>query len=96
VATSANVSVVELSDGRRVCLSYGVIVAAFVPRGSMDVENIRKRLGVETTPSGYLRTKARYSVTTSRHMNQFAGKDAPEVDDAVLRALCAPIVDKRG
>lgn len=27
----ANVSVVKLADGREVCLSYGTIVAAFIP-----------------------------------------------------------------
>lgn len=92
---SANVSIVRLSDGREVCLSYGVIVAAFIPRGSMDVETIRRRLGVEALPSGYLKTDERYSVMTSKHANAFAGKDAPTVPDAVLRALVAPVTDKR-
>jgi hypothetical protein len=31
---STHVDVVTLTDGRRVCLSYGVIVAAFIPKGS--------------------------------------------------------------
>lgn len=30
-ASSAHVSVVNLADGRQVCLSYGVPVAAFIP-----------------------------------------------------------------
>ena len=44
---------------------------------------------------GYLRTDARYSVTTSKHMNQFAGKDAPTVKHAELLALCAPVASKQ-
>jgi hypothetical protein len=36
---------------------------------------------------GYFRTDRRYSVTTSRHMNAFAGTDATEIADADLRAL---------
>lgn len=36
---------------------------------------------------GYLRTKARYSVTSSKHMNAYAGKDAPEMPDTEFRAL---------
>jgi hypothetical protein len=73
MASKANVSTVKLSDGREVCLSYGVPVAAFVPG------------------RGYVRTAARYSVTTSKHMNQFAGKDAPELPEAEFRALIAEL-----
>lgn len=72
-----NVQTVKLDDGREVCLSYGVIVAAFVPG------------------RGYLRTDARYSVTTSKHMNAYAGRDSAVVPDAELRALVAPVVDRR-
>lgn len=78
-----NMQVVELSDGRRVCLSYGVIVAAFIPKGLSE-------------HYGYLRTNRHYSVTTSRHANQFAGKDSPTVADETLRALVEPVVDTRG
>lgn len=74
---SANVQIVKLDDGREVCLSYGVIVAAFIPG------------------RGYLRTDARFSVTTSKHMNQFAGKERPEVPHAELVALCAPIESRQ-
>lgn len=74
---SNNLQTVKLSDGREVCLSYGVVVAAFIPG------------------RGYLRTSERYSVTTSKHMNAFAGKDAPEVDGATLRQLCTPVTDRR-
>lgn len=84
--SSANVSVINLTDGRRVCLSYGVIVAAFVPR---NYEADPQKLDMK--PRGYLRTDARFSVTTSRHMNAFAGKDSPTIPHAELLRLCAPI-----
>jgi hypothetical protein len=74
---STRVDIIKLDDGREVCLSYGVIVAAFIPG------------------RGYVRTDARFSVTTSRHMNQYAGKDAPNVPHEELKALCAPIVSKQ-
>lgn len=87
---SANVMVVNLSDGRSVCLSYGVIVAAFIPT---DCDLTGKE-----SPGfwgGYVRTSERFSVTTSRHANQFAGKDSPEIAHAELLALCAPVESKR-
>ena len=93
--TSANVQTVDLADGRRVCLSYGVIVAAFIPRGwdgdmtGPAIDNQQAR-----TICGYVRTDARYSVTTSKHMNQFAGKDAPTVPHADLLKLCAPVASR--
>jgi hypothetical protein len=74
---SHNVQIITLGDGREVCLSYGVIVAAFIPG------------------RGYVRTDARFSVTTSKHMNQYAGTDAPDVPHEELKALCAPIVSKQ-
>jgi hypothetical protein len=61
-----SVDIIDLSDGRQVCQSYGVTVAAFIPG------------------RGYVRTDARYSVTTSRHMNAFAGKDADEIAHSEL------------
>jgi len=69
-----NVSTVSLADGREVCLSYGVPVAAFVPG------------------RGYVRSAERHSVTSSRHANSYAGKDAPQVDAATFAALIAPVV----
>ena len=71
---SNNVSKVSLADGREVCLSYGVPVAAFVPG------------------RGYVRTAEKFSVTTSKHANAYAGKDAPQVDAATFAALIAPMV----
>lgn len=74
--SSANVAIVDLSDGRRVCLSYGVPVAAFVP-------------GI-----GYVKTDRRYSVTTSRHANQFIGQHTSTVaTDDQFRTLIAPVTD---
>lgn len=67
--SKANTTTVKLSDGREVCLSYGVPVAAFVPG------------------RGYVKTAARYSVTTSRHANQFAGHGATELPESEFRAL---------
>ncbi len=88
---SNNYQVVKLADGREVCLSYGVIVAAFIPSDYQSshyaIDGSAKR--------GYLRTKERYSTTTSKHMNAFAGKDSPQVDDAILRALVAPVTDRK-
>lgn len=89
--SQANVSIVELSDGRTVCLSYGVIVAAFIPR---SLVGFAVPSGAYSGPFGYVRTDARYSVTTSRHANQFAGRDSATIPDADLKALCVPLVSK--
>jgi len=70
---SANVSTVNLADGRQVCLSYGVPVAAFVPG------------------RGYIKTDRRYSVTTSRHANQFCGVRAVVVTHAEFAELVNPV-----
>jgi hypothetical protein len=39
---SANVAIVKMSDGREVCLSYGVPVAAFIPRYCGYVRTARR------------------------------------------------------
>ena len=70
---AANVMTVELQDGRSVCLSYGVPVAAFVPG------------------RGYVKTARRYSVTTSKHANQYTEGRGIELPDAEFRALIAPV-----
>jgi hypothetical protein len=72
--TTANVTVVQLSEDREVCLSYGVPVAAFVPG------------------YGYVKTSARYSVTTSKHATAYAGRDAKVLDDTAFRALAPELV----
>jgi hypothetical protein len=43
---------------------------------------------------GYVRTDARYSVTTSRHANTYAGKSSPTMVDAEFRAAILPVVGK--
>jgi hypothetical protein len=85
---AANTTVINLEDGRIVCQSYGVTVAAFIPR---DLVGFPVPGGAYSGPFGYVRTSERYSVTTSKHMNGFAGKTAPEVPHAVLLALTAPV-----
>jgi hypothetical protein len=72
-----NTSTVRLTDGREVCLSYGVPVAAFVPG------------------RGYLKTARKYSTTTSRHANAYAGASATVVPDDVFCVLIEPIATKR-
>jgi hypothetical protein len=73
MTSNANTHTVELSDGRQVCFSYGVPVAAFVPG------------------RGYIQTDNRYSVTTSKHANAFAGKNAPRIAPAEFAVLIAPL-----
>ena len=70
---SNNVSEVRLSDGRIVCLSYGVPVAAFLPG------------------TGYVRRARRYSVTTSRHANSFAGSDSAAWSEEDFLKAIAPL-----
>lgn len=74
---SNNSTEVHLADGRIVCLSYGVPVAAFIPG------------------RGYLKTDRRWSTTTSRHMNAFAGHSATEVPDKEFCQLISPLETKR-
>jgi hypothetical protein len=38
---------------------------------------------------GYLRTTTHYSVTTSKHINKWAGKDATQVDQSEIDKLAA-------
>lgn len=71
---SVNVSVVSLSDGREVCLSYSTPVAVFIPG------------------RGVVKTDRRYSVTSSRHANQFMrGSTHTVVPHEEFRSLVAPI-----
>ena len=72
-----NQTIVKLSDGREVCLSYGVPVAAFVPG------------------RGYIKTARKYSVTSSRHANSFAGDRAEVLEDHAFCELVAPVATKR-
>jgi hypothetical protein len=46
---------------------------------------------------GWLKTDARYSTTTSRHMNQFVGgaDNGTEVPEAELKTLVSPLATVR-
>ena len=72
-----NSNQVALTDGRVICLSYGVPVAAFIPG------------------KGYVKTSRKFSVTTSKHANSFAGDRATVLDDAEFCKLIEPIESKR-
>ena len=93
---------IELADGRRVCLSYGVPVAAFIPN-NFDSSEVRHQLTGSACvwwtenicPVGMVRTDRRFSVTTSRHMNAFAGHSSPMVPDDIFCALVHPLNCKR-
>ena len=76
-ANTMNTSTVDFADGRRVCLSYGVPFAVFVPG------------------RGYLRRALKFSVTSSRHMNAFAGASAPALDEVAFAEEISPLDPKR-
>jgi hypothetical protein len=74
---STNNTTIRLNDGREICLSYGVPVAAFIP-------------GL-----GYVKTARKYSVTTSRHANTYAGDRAKVIEDSEFCKLIEPIETRR-
>lgn len=82
----SNTTTIQLIDGREILLSYGVPVAAFIPDW-LGLDGNRK-------PS-YIKTARKFSVTTSRHANSYAGDGATMVDDAVFCKLITPIDPKR-
>jgi len=95
-----NTATVQLTDGREVFLSYGVPVAAFIPRGTV----LQAPAGhtpeavwwhENPLPSGYVKTDRKYSVTTSKHANAYAGASATVVPDAIFVALVSPLDCKR-
>jgi hypothetical protein len=87
----AHVTIVEFDDGREVCCSYGVPVAAFVPAESgPSLPLFDKRY------AGYVETDARYSSTTTRHMRQYSRRNGRTIPDAEFRALVAPVTGERG
>ena len=99
MTTKPNVSIVRLDDGREVCLSYGVPVAARLPAtqvcracGAPDCEHLEDETMPRTQIKGYIKTDRKYSVTTSRHTNQFTGPGATVVSDATLRRLILPVI----
>ncbi len=95
---STHTATIKLADGREVFQSYGVTVAAFIPegftigQGGCDYKTCHVTDPCRhSQPRGYLRTDGRWSVTTSRHMNAYAGRDAATVPHAVLLALTSPV-----
>lgn len=93
MASQANTSIVRFTDGREVCLSYGVPVAAFIPADFSRYSDLTAADG--SFVSGYIKTDRRFSVTTSRHANSYAGASAKVVPDAVFCALVAPLDCRR-
>ncbi len=65
--------IVTLTDGRRVCLSFGVVVAVYLPG------------------RGYVRTAHKFSYTSTRHANCFAGKVSPKVSHDEVKRLAEPV-----
>jgi hypothetical protein len=93
-------SVVNLTDGRQVLLSYGVPVAAFIPADYCPYDADCKSRGIycehcKDMPRGYIKTARKYSVTTSKHANAFAGDRATVLEDSEFCKLIAPIEAKR-
>lgn len=90
-----NRSIVKLSDGREVCLSYGVPVAAFIPADvihDLPWSSAATVARVESTfNGGYVRTDRKYSTTSSKHANGYAGRDSAVVAHALFCDLVAPL-----
>lgn len=79
-ARRANISTVNLADGRVVLFSYGVAVAAFLPHGTaLDY-------------AGYVALDHAFSVTTSKHVNQFTERRAVRVSPTRFAELIAPLM----
>lgn len=85
-----NTNTIRFTDGREILLSYGVPVAAFVPPGVAFTMTDGQYAG-----SGYVKTARKFSVTTSRHANGYAGQSAPAIPDDVFIRLIAPLEAKR-
>lgn len=77
---------ITLNDGRQICFSYGVPVAVYIPS---EAEALLIAAGL--VPRGYYCTKEQHSKTTTKHINNFASRNATPVDPAVLRVLIDPI-----
>lgn len=69
-----NATVVQLSEGREILLSYGTPVAAFIPG------------------EGYIATDRKYSVTTSRHVNQYLNGSGRRIPHDAFAVLVRPLV----
>ena len=78
---SMNTRVIDLTDGRQVFQSYGITVAAFIPAQDSLAHDF-----------GYLRSRLRFSTTSSRHVHQWLeGRTAREVSHQRLLDLTAPV-----
>jgi hypothetical protein len=102
MSSSSNVSTVDLTDGRTVCLSYGVPVAVFVPAGYVHTHPASGPLAdyyaANNIPVGYFKTDKHYSSTSSKHANAFArdnGRTAAPIPHQVFAALVAPLTIPR-
>lgn len=88
---SANYSIVKFNDGREICLSYGVPVAAFIPKSYVLDHSAYEDRGKTDTIAGYIKTDRKYSSTTSKHANAFAGSDATVVPHETFKQLVTPL-----
>lgn len=85
-----NRSIVKFRDGREICLSYGVPVAAFIPADFCSgCESLGRKKHTEY--SGYVRTDRKYSPTTSKHANGYAGRDSAIVPAEEFDRLVDPL-----
>lgn len=83
----SNTHTVKLADGREVLYSYGVAVAAFVPMSS----DAAQRQPIPSEVAGYVALDHSFSVTTSKHVNQFTERRAVRVPPARFVELIAPL-----
>ncbi len=106
MAKTKTTHIVKLSDGREVLFSYGVAVAARVPlvhqcgcASSPEVEFIDDRetgriieRPCNCSPDwGYASLDHTFSVTTSKHVNQFTERRAIRVSPSHFAELIAPL-----
>ena len=83
----ANTSIVNLADGRQVLYSYGVAVAAFAPAHCLQAPLDE----VGNCMAGYFALDHSFSVTTSKHVNQFTDRRAVHVSPARFAELISPL-----
>lgn len=81
----ANVTIVNLNDGRSVCLSYGVPVAAFIPGRGM-VKTDRK----------WSVTTSKHANTFCRTQGYSSKDETKMVPDAEFCALVSPLDCTKG
>lgn len=100
---AASITIVNLTDGRQVLLSYGAIVAAYIPMHLNSHVHCQYHTCLPTEPCvhprvyGHVKTDRRFSVTTSRHVGRWQDDQravAKTVPHKLLLELCAPIESK--